>query len=160
MTEHDRTIADPAPEDAVGIERAIRGCGLFTAEEADGFAAMLPSLLADADQHWRVLRAGAETVGAAYFSLERMSADVWNLRFVGLDAPAQGGGGGTRLLVAVEDACRAAGGRLLLVETSSAAGLAATRAFYRARGYEEEARIRDYRAPGDDKVVFRRALAA
>ena len=160
MTEHDWTIAVPAPDDAPGIERAVRGCGLFTAEEAGGFVAMLPGLLADPDEHWRILRAGAETVGAAYFSLERMSGDVWNLWFVGLDAPAQGGGGGTRLLDAVEDACRAAGGRLLLVETSSTADLAATRAFYRARGDAEEARIRDDYAPGDDKVVFRRALAA
>jgi hypothetical protein len=46
----------------------------------------------------------------------------------------------------------------LLVETSSLAQYDRTRAFYAGRGYEEEARIRDYWAVGDDLVVFRKAL--
>lgn len=160
MTHHDWAIAVPGAADARAVERPILGCGLFAPDEAAGFAAMVPSLLADPAQHWRVLRTGGAVVGAAYVSLERMSEDVWNLWFIGLDRPAQGRGGGTRLLAAVEDACREAGGRLLLVETSGAAGFEATRGFYAARGYGEEARIRDYYAPGDDKVIFRRTLAA
>ena len=33
-----------------------------------------------------------------------------------------------------------------------------TRRFYLKHGYDEEARLRDYYAPGDDQVVFRKAL--
>jgi hypothetical protein len=35
-----------------------------------------------------------------------------------------------------------------------------TRRFYRARGYAEEARIRDFYTFGEDKVIFRKALGA
>ena len=34
----------------------------------------------------------------------------------------------------------------------------ATRAFYRRNGYDEEARIRDFYGPGEDKIVFWKAL--
>ena len=51
------------------------------------------------------------------------------------------------------------GARVLLVETSGVAGFAGQRAFYRRLGYREEARIRDFYADGDDKVVYTRALA-
>jgi len=44
------------------------------------------------------------------------------------------------------------------VETSGTADFAATRRFYRQNGYEEEGRIRDFWAAGDDKVIFRKPL--
>ncbi|CAN0589115.1 unnamed protein product [Ectocarpus sp. 12 AP-2014] len=48
--------------------------------------------------------------------------------------------------------------RVLLVETSGNAGFARTRAFYAQAGYEEEARIREFYAAGEDKIIFRKAL--
>ena len=62
------------------------------------------------------------------------------------------------MLRRVEEDLRARGGRLLLVETSSLPQYDRTRAFYVKCGYEEEARVRDYWAVGDDLVVFRKAL--
>lgn len=50
------------------------------------------------------------------------------------------------------------GARLLLVETSGVGSFERTRSFYRAMGYNEEARIRDFYAQGEDKVVFRKSL--
>ena len=64
------------------------------------------------------------------------------------------------MLRRVEEDLRAGGGRLLLVETSALPQYDRTRAFYVKCGYEEEARIRDYWAEGDDLVVFRKALDA
>ena len=48
----------------------------------------------------------------------------------------------------------------MLVETSALPAFARTRAFYRTNGYVEDARIREFYAPGEDKVVFCKALAA
>jgi RimJ/RimL family protein N-acetyltransferase len=48
--------------------------------------------------------------------------------------------------------------RILLVETSGVPAFERTRAVYRQLGYAEEARIRDYSAEGDDKIVFWKAL--
>jgi energy-coupling factor transporter ATP-binding protein EcfA2 len=47
---------------------------------------------------------------------------------------------------------------LLLADTSGTAAFSRTRAFYREIGYLEEARIRDFWADGDDKVVFSKRL--
>ena len=49
---------------------------------------------------------------------------------------------------------------MLLLETSGLPEFARTRAFYRTNGYDEEARIREFYAAGEDKVVFRKALVA
>jgi hypothetical protein len=47
----------------------------------------------------------------------------------------------------------------LIADTSGTDDFAPTRAFYRKNGYAEEARIRDFWAKGDDKVVFWTALS-
>lgn len=60
----------------------------------------------------------------------------------------------------VEDALRASGQRVLLVETSGLPAFALTRKFYVKCGYEKEAQVRDYYAPGDDMVLFRKVLNA
>jgi ribosomal protein S18 acetylase RimI-like enzyme len=59
---------------------------------------------------------------------------------------------------AAEAAVQAAGGRQVLVETASKPSYAATRAFYERIGYREVARVPDFYAVGDDKVVYRMAL--
>jgi hypothetical protein len=43
---------------------------------------------------------------------------------------------------------------MLIVETSSRSDYTATRAFYERRGYREAARVRDFYAPGDDRIIF------
>jgi hypothetical protein len=47
---------------------------------------------------------------------------------------------------------------VLIIETSGSDGYEATRRFYRNHGYDEEARIREFYGPSDDKVVFWKAL--
>ncbi len=68
-------------------------------------------------------------------------------------------GRGAALVRYVEETLMARGARVLLVETSGLESFERTRAFYRTCGYDEEARIRDFYKAGDDKIVFRKALA-
>ena len=46
------------------------------------------------------------------------------------------------------------GGQRIYVETSSRAQYEPTRKFYRSCGYQEEAMLSDFYAPGDDKVIY------
>ncbi len=71
---------------------------------------------------------------------------------------AQGKGQGSALLAHVEALATSSSARLLLIETASGEDFANTRGFSLARGYNQEALIRDYYANGVDKVVFRKAL--
>jgi ribosomal protein S18 acetylase RimI-like enzyme len=43
---------------------------------------------------------------------------------------------------------------LLVVETSSREDYAPTRHFYESHGYDRAARLADYYAPGDDRVLY------
>jgi hypothetical protein len=42
----------------------------------------------------------------------------------------------------------------LVVETSSRSDYAPTRGFYGRRGYTEAARVREFYAPGDDRIIY------
>ncbi|HEY9853997.1 MAG TPA: GNAT family N-acetyltransferase [Leptolyngbyaceae cyanobacterium] len=99
-------------------------------------------------------------VGVAYCEPERMTDRTWNLQLIAIHPDRQRQGRGTKLLRYVEQALRTRRGRVLLVETSGMPEFDRTRAFYRKCGFEEEARIRDFYAAGDDKVVFRKVLNA
>lgn len=99
-----------------------------------------------------------EVFGVAYCEPERMTDQTWNLQLIAVHPDYQGQGHGSNLLSHVEETLKARGGRMLLVETL--AGFDLAQAFYKKSGYEEEARIRDFYAAGDDKVVFRKVLTA
>lgn len=96
-------------------------------------------------------------IGVAYCEPERMTDQTWNLQLIAIHPNHQGQGHGGKLLRYVEETLKAHGGRMLLVETLASFNLA--QAFYRKHSYEEEARIRDFYAAGDDKIVFRKVLS-
>jgi ribosomal protein S18 acetylase RimI-like enzyme len=82
-----------------------------------------------------------------------------DLYWIAVDPRAQGAGAGTRLLAAVERRLADDAARLLVVETSGREQYAPTRAFYLARGYTQAARVRDFYAPGDDRILFTKRLS-
>ena len=137
---------------------------MFEVGELDGMAEMLHGYLDGSleDHHWVVAeRRNADVVGAAYYAPEPFADRLWNLYFIAVDPDCHGVGAGTQLLGHVERALQDRGedvARILIVETSSTDAYANARGFYRARGYDEEARIRDFYGPGDDKVVYWKAL--
>jgi ribosomal protein S18 acetylase RimI-like enzyme len=94
----------------------------------------------------------------AYYVPERMTEGTWNVLAIAVDPASQGRGHGSALMRHIEETLAARGERVLLVETSGLPAFERTRAFYRGLDYDEEARIRDFYAAGDDKVVFRKAL--
>ncbi|MBA3323182.1 MAG: GNAT family N-acetyltransferase [Pyrinomonadaceae bacterium] len=71
---------------------------------------------------------------------------------------SHGQGHGRALMSFAEEPLAARGARLIIVETSSVGGFERARAFYPKCGYTEEARIRNFYALGDDKIVFSKSL--
>ncbi len=99
-------------------------------------------------------------VGVAYCEPERMTDRTWNLQLIAIHPKQQRQGRGVKLLHYVEQVLMMRGGRMLLVETSGLPDFEPIRKFYVKCGYEEEARIRDFYATGENKVVFRKVLNA
>jgi ribosomal protein S18 acetylase RimI-like enzyme len=145
--------------DMTAILSLLPDTGLFTTEEADGFAAMIAAFFVGETPDHRWLVAGSRAAGAAYFGPEPMGPGVWSLWFLGVRHAARRAGLGRALVDAVEAEARAAGARLLMVETSSGDAYNAARKLYAAAGFDTEARIRDWYAPSEDKIVFRKALS-
>lgn len=70
----------------------------------------------------------------------------------------QGKGAGAAIVKHLEGVLRERGQRILIADTSGTKAFARTRQFYRKNGYTEEARIRDFWAAGNDKVVFWKSI--
>jgi ribosomal protein S18 acetylase RimI-like enzyme len=79
---------------------------------------------------------------------------TFDLYWLAVDPAAQGQGVGRSIVRDVERQLRERGARMLLVETSSRPDYSRTRAFYARCGYTEAARIRDFYAPADDRIML------
>lgn len=153
-------IRPTVPADTAAILGLAVESGLFPPEGTDEVAGVLAAALRGElgpDHQWLTDDDGGP-VGVAYYAPERMTDGTWNLYMLAVHPDRQRQGRGAALVRHVERDLAARGARLLLIETSGLGTFERTRAFYRALGYDEEARIRDFYTAGDDKVVFRKAL--
>jgi ribosomal protein S18 acetylase RimI-like enzyme len=100
-----------------------------------------------------------DLVGYACFGATPGTDRTFDLYWIAVHPSAQGHGGGSCLLVEVEARLRARDARLLVVETSSRVDYDGTRRFYSARGFHEVARMRDYYASRDDRVIYTKSLS-
>jgi ribosomal protein S18 acetylase RimI-like enzyme len=96
--------------------------------------------------------------GYACFGPTPSTVGTYDLYWLAVDPAAQGRGVGRALTDMVERRLGARGARLLVAETSGRADYEATRAFYRAVGYVETARVRDFYAPADDRIMLHKRL--
>jgi ribosomal protein S18 acetylase RimI-like enzyme len=83
---------------------------------------------------------------------------TYDLYWMAVAPEAQANGIGKALLEEMER--RLAGvARLIVIETAGRLDYAPTRAFYQARGFTLAATVPDFYAPGDDQVVFVKAVS-
>lgn len=108
---------------------------------------------------WLTVVAEGAPIALSYCDSEAMTDRAWNLLAIGVRPSWQSQGVGEAMVAHVETLLRDRGARLLLVETSGLDEFDGARAFYRRCGFEQEARIRDFYADGEDKIVFVKPLA-
>ena len=149
-------------DDVPALKAVIDGTGLFPSELLDDMLAGYLGGHGGVDLWLTVDDDGPERrpVAVAYAAPERMTLGTWNLYLIAVHPEHQSRGVGAALVRHIEHALTARGERVLLVETSGLPEFERTRAFYLANGYDEEARIREFYAAGEDKVVFRKVLTA
>lgn len=139
-------------DDLPAITHVLEGTGLFPADMLAEMAE--PFLNGLQPHHWLVAVRDNCVYGFAYCEPERATDGTFNLLAIAVDPAVQGAGLGSALIAALEQQLRVQGARVLIVETSALDDYRSTWAFYRARGFEEEARIRDFYDEGEHKVVF------
>jgi ribosomal protein S18 acetylase RimI-like enzyme len=81
-----------------------------------------------------------------------------DLYWIAVD-PAHGRAGvASHLIEEVERRLQGQTARLLVVETSSRSDYLPARRFYARHGYAEAARVRDFYAPGDDRIILTKRI--
>lgn len=97
--------------------------------------------------------------GYACYGLVPCTAHSFDLYWIVVDANYQGQGIGGRLLARAEELICGSDGRQLYAETSSRGQYRPTRAFYRHTGFGQVARLKDFYAPGDSKIIYCKILS-
>lgn len=149
-------IRPTKPEDISALQTVVEQAEMFPPE-------MLPGMFAPSQDEgdpslWLTCEHDGKAVGFCYTVPEKMADGAWNMLAIAVLSSLHGQGAGTLMTEALEAHLASEGQRLIVVDTSGLPEFEATHGFYRARGYREEARIADFWAPGDDKVIFTKAL--
>ena len=97
-------------------------------------------------------------VGYTSYGPIALTAASYDLYWIAVDKACHGQKIGWSLMKKTEELIHEAGGQRVYIETSSRHPYAPTRGFYLRCGYREEARLKDFYAPGDDKVIYVREL--
>ena len=149
-------IKATSKDDMAGLQAVLDGTELFPSEMLPDMLA--PALAGETEAFWLTCHCDGEAVGLCYTVPEDLADGTWNMLALAVRPDLQGKRIGAALVKAAEQHLKDKGQRILIVDTSGSDDFALTRKFYAQNGYDEEARIRDFWADGDDKVIFRKAL--
>ncbi|MEX0611695.1 MAG: GNAT family N-acetyltransferase [Pirellulales bacterium] len=84
----------------------------------------------------------------------------FDLYWIAVDPRFQRQGVGRLLMAAVESRVAAAGGQRIYIDTSGRSQYGPTRAFYERSGFRCEARLADFYAPSDDRLIYVKVVGA
>ena len=151
--------SEPADRDA--ILQFVRDTGYFRDDEVEIAREVLDDALRDGPpgdyQSYTALLDGVP-VGWVCFGHTPCTIGTYDIYWIAVDARQQGKGFGKALLLHSESLIAGLGGRISVLETSGRQLYDSTRGFYLKLGYIEEARLKEFYAPGDDKVVYTKRL--
>ena len=110
------------------------------------------------DYHILVAEYDSDVVGYICYGPTPLAEGTWDIYWMVVAPEHQGKGIGAALLESAEKNIRGARGRLTIIETSSIPLYEKTRRFHSRHGYELVARIPDFYAIGDDKLILQKQL--
>lgn len=157
--------AEPVDTDRDAVRAIVESTGFFRADEVDvavelvderlkrGVASGYHFLFADDPSH-----ASPRPLAYACFGPIACTIASYDLHWIAVQRDHRHGGLGSWLLEKVERTVTGMGGQRLYIETSRRSEYAATRAFYERHHYASAAVLDDFYGPGDDKVIYVKAL--
>jgi D-alanine-D-alanine ligase len=149
------------PSDLAALRRLVAATRVFYPEERQIALELLEERLrrgARSGYEFFFAERAGRLVGYCAWGNVPLTRKSYDLYWIAVAPDSQGQGIGQELMRRAEVAVARRGGGGLYIETSSRAVYARTRKFYRDAGYIEVARLRDFYAPRDHKVVFCKTL--
>jgi ribosomal protein S18 acetylase RimI-like enzyme len=151
------TVRNLVPGDEAAVREALEDCGAFSEEEVRVAMEMVKGGL-NGDYSLPAVEIDGKVRGYACIGRVPLTRAAWYIYWICVHPSAQGTGVGRRLQSHIEQLVLQAGGNRLVLETSGRADYEPTRRFYRAAGFTEAGRIPDFYKPGDDCVMYYKAL--
>jgi GNAT superfamily N-acetyltransferase len=152
------------PSDAAEVRSLVAKTGFFSPEEQGvaqelvdetltrGTASGYEFLFADAPDN------PGKLLGYTCYGPIPATQSSYDLYWIAVTPAQQGKGLGVKLLRESERLAARSGATLMYAETSGRRQYEPTRAFYERNGYRLAALLKDFYAPGDDKVIYERRL--
>jgi GNAT superfamily N-acetyltransferase len=139
----------------------LRSTPEFKPDEVVVAEEVIDSYLADpagSGYNTLVAQDGTAIKGYICYGPAPLTEGTWDIYWIAVAAEEQGKDVGGVLLAYAEAKIKEASGRLIIIETSSQAGYQKTSRFYAKHGYGAIARLPDFYAPGDDKIILQKRL--
>jgi GNAT superfamily N-acetyltransferase len=149
------------PDDREAVRRLVDSTGVFSPVEIDVAVELVDDRLKHgrrSDYYFLFAELGGRTVGYTCYGPIPLTAASFDLYWIAVDKTLHGRRIGRALLERTEERIREAGGRQVYIETSNRHQYAPTRGFYLRCGYQQEALLKDFYAPADDKVIYVKGL--
>ena len=147
--------------DRDGILDFMRGTSFFHEGEIEVAREVLDEAIAKGPTgHYQsfTLLDNGKPAGWICYGPTPCTTGTFDIYWIGVSADCQGRGYGRALLEDAEKRIKRKKGRLIIIETSGRPLYDATRGFYLKTGYHEAARVADFYAPGDARVIYAKAL--
>ena len=159
------SIEPPLPQDVPIIGHLAEDTGVFNPEELRVAREMLEAFFhpgPDDDYEFVVYRNGTpqSVAGFACYGPTPLTDRIWDLYWLCVDRAQQCNGIGSKLLRNVENELCRRGARAIYLETSDSDAYRPAREFYERHSYERVAHLDNFYAPGEGKVIYRKALQA
>jgi D-alanine-D-alanine ligase len=158
----DQMITIAIAEDGPQIHTVNADTTVFSQEEVKCVDELWEEYLARGPErsgyYFIVEKEDGRLLGYACYGPRALTDRTYDLYWIAVSPSVRRGGVGRSLLGATEEGVHKLGGRLLIVETSGLPKYKATRAFYLATGYAQEATLKDFYSDGDDLVIFTKRL--
>lgn len=154
-----RDAVRPADRDAV--RKLVEGTSFFRPDEVAVAVELVEEHLARgpaSGYHFVFADAGDAIAGYACYGPIACTVDSYDLYWIAVDPQIRRQGLGSLLLDAVSRRVVAAGGERIYIDTSGRPQYAPTRAFYARSGFRCEARLVDFYAANDDRMIYVKVL--
>ncbi|MGH7470658.1 MAG: GNAT family N-acetyltransferase [Longimicrobiales bacterium] len=154
-------IAPLQPQERAALQQILCETGVFRDDEINVALEVLDAYFAVPEGDYTALGAftrSGQLLGYVCFGPTPCTLGTWDLYWIAVAPAAQGKGVGSRLLQEVDRRIALRDARLVIIETSSLPHYAPTRAFYQRHGYQIVARVPDFYAQGDDRMIFAKRI--
>jgi ribosomal protein S18 acetylase RimI-like enzyme len=152
---------DVRPDDCEAVRAIVERTGFFRSDEVAIAVELVEENLSRgpaSGYHFVFADASDIVAGYACYGPIACTASSYDLYWVAVNPQFQRKGIGRMLMAAVESRIAAAGGTRIYIDTSGRAQYAPTRAFYDGHGFRCEARLTDFYAAGDDRLIYLKIL--